>query len=355
MKANIVFFAGGKGTRLWPISRENRPKPFVSFFGMKPLLEQLIEICSPIVDGKISSMWLSTREDLYQNLPENNLIRKLNPILEPESRDTAPALGLSSIYLIHYGLGDFPTAFIGADYVISPPQELQATLKNALTIAKQDYIITIGIPPTRPATEFGYIKKGTVIDKSLNAFKVERFVEKPDQNTAIIYLSEGNYFWNSGMFIAKPRVIWEEIQQHAPHIATRLKRIQQSNFSQDVLINEFKDMPAISFDYAVMEKTTKAAMVQATFNWEDMGNWQSIKKILSPDEQGNIAHAPLLHLEEARDMVIHSPIPIVCSKVEGLTIIITDDIVLITGEKDPQSFKNLVKRVLSKKEFKKFK
>ncbi len=356
MKANIVFFAGGKGTRLWPISRDNKPKPFVSFFGMKPLIEQLIEMALPLVDDNLQAIWLSTRADLYQKIPDNSLARKLNPILEPIARDTAAALGLSAIKLISLEQAEIPTAFIGADYVINPPHEFRRTLRNALILAQKDLIVTIGVPPTRPATEFGYIKRGNLINPNLNAYFVEEFVEKPDHKTAVKYLNSGRYFWNSGMFIAKPQVIWEELNEWAQKdIAKHLEKIRQSNFDQKVLREEFEKISAISFDYAVMEKTTKAAMVQATFNWEDMGNWQSIKRILEADEKGNVIHAPASYIENVQDCIIHSILPIVCTEVEGLTVIITEDVVLITSEKDPQKFKILVKKVLSRNEFKKFK
>lgn len=354
MNANVVFFAGGKGTRLWPISRNDKPKPFVSFFGMKPLIEQLIEMCLPLVEDNFQSLWISTRADLYQKLPQNSLIKKLNPILEPIAKDTAAALGLSAITLISQGHAENPTAFIGADYIIKPPHEFRKTLRNALTLAQEDLIITVGIPPTRPATEFGYIKRGEIINANLNAYHVEKFVEKPDQETATQYLNSGQYFWNSGMFIAKPRIIWDELQHLAPEIARPLNTIMESDFEQDVMASEFEKIPAISFDYAVMEKTTKTAMIQATFDWEDMGNWQSMKRILETDEKGNIIHAPIFHADNVQNCIIHSAIPTVCSKIENLTVIIGEDVALITGENDPQKFKKLVEKVLSTEEFKQF-
>ncbi len=354
MKASIVFFAGGKGTRLWPLSRDDNPKPFVSFFGMKPLIEQLIEMCLPLVEDNLQAIWISTRADLHATLPEHSLAKKLNPILEPMPKDTAPAIGLSAIKLISVDLGNVPTAFIGADYIINPPHEFRKTLKNALTIAKNDFIVTIGIPPTRAATEFGYIKKGESINPNLNAYQVERFVEKPNSELALQYLESGQYFWNSGMFIAKPQIIWEEIQKHSSDIAEHLNNIKEANFDPTTMKVEFEKLPSISFDYAVMEKTTRAAMVQASFNWEDMGNWQSMKRILGTDERGNVIHAPLSYIKNVQNCIIHSTLPVVCSEITDLTIIVTEDVILVTGEKDPQQFKTLVKHVLQTEDFRSF-
>jgi len=267
-----VILAGGRGERFWPLSRLAKPKQFLSLDGSGKSLLQNTVARLPDWAGEV---WVVTRLDLVPLVQEHCPHLPAERILgEPQPRDTAVAVAwVTQKLLQQYGasviVGIFP-----ADHWIPDTGQFQQTLAQAVAVATEAQgIVTLGITPTHPATGYGYIQQGEAV--SSGAYRVVRFTEKPDLAQAVQLLATGGYSWNSGMFIFPAGVMWQELNQHAPAIATGLAQSGVAAYAQ---------LPKISIDYAVMEHTQRALVLPVTFPWDDLGDWRSLERL---------AHNPL--------------------------------------------------------------
>ncbi|OLP18496.1 mannose-1-phosphate guanylyltransferase [Leptolyngbya sp. 'hensonii'] len=273
-----VILAGGKGERFWPLSRKSRPKQFLSLDGSgRTLLQSTADRLLPL-SGNWDGLWVITaapiadqvREQLPE-LPEENLL------VEPEGRDTAPAVAWTAIEVAkRHGeeavLGLFP-----ADHWIGEPETYQKTLQAAATLARQqEVLVTLGIAPTYASTGYGYIEQGEPIGTfaDLPAYRVNRFTEKPDRATAEEFLASGRFSWNSGMFLFRAGVVLAELATHAPEI---LQPLQTQG------VGAYPSLTKKSIDYALMEKTQKACVFPVAFSWDDLGDWNAIERLLKGD------------------------------------------------------------------------
>jgi mannose-1-phosphate guanylyltransferase len=273
-----VILAGGKGERFWPLSRKHRPKQFLSLDGSgKSLLQATADRLAKLT-GNPEKLWVVTaarmadgvREHLPQ-LPEESLL------LEPEGRDTAPAVAWSTLEIARKYGEDAVVGFFPADPWIEDQLAFQQTIDAATEMAAtQPSIVTLGIKPSYPSTGYGYIEQGepTATFGEFPVYKVSRFTEKPDRETAQAFLATGRFSWNSGIFIFRAGVVLDELRTHAPEIIGPL---------EEKGVAAYSELPKKSIDYALMEKTQLAYVIPASFGWDDLGDWNALERLLKGD------------------------------------------------------------------------
>jgi len=305
-----VIMAGGTGKRLWPLSREKRPKQVLKLIDGQTLLRRCFERLLPIFDRRnIIVLTNAGYADLIrENLPE---LPFDNVIAEPAVRDTAGAIGLAATVLTKYDPAA-SMAVVTADQIIEPPEVLQQALRDALTYINDnpENMIIFGIHPTYPSTQLGYIKCGGTMTCSgcTNEIqKVEAFREKPDAQTAHDYLESGSYLWNSGMFVWKAKTVLANLAKFLPAATEPLLKIQRgwdSPSQQQMLQEWFVKLPKISIDYAVMEKADKVHAIKLQCRWLDMGSFAALADIISADRDNNIVVAGTSELLDCRNSIV---------------------------------------------------
>lgn len=339
MKALIL--AGGSGTRLWPLSRQNFPKQFLKLHENKSLLKQTAErLITSIPPNDIIIM---TKSDYkFHVISELSDLSVTHSILEPKNRNTAPAIALGIKYCIDkLGCGKDEVIFISpSDHIIKPVEKFREYLKEAEEIAKDGFIVTFGIQPTKPEIGYGYIKcnRQGLNDKQ-RYFNVEKFTEKPDRETAQCYLNEGNYYWNSGMFAFTIGTMMEEFKKYAPRIHKELDK------GFDEMLSTFIQMPDISIDYAVMEKSDKVITLPLDLYWNDIGSWDSLFDVLDKDESGNVKTGNVISINTRGTLILGNKRLISTIGLEDCLIIETDDAILIAKKGEAQKVKDIVNKL----------
>ncbi len=277
-----IVLAGGKGERFWPLSRLDRPKQFLSLDGSGESLLQTTAYRLLDASQGWENLWVVTSaplaagvRDQLPNLPERNLL------IEPEGRDTAPAVTWSILEVMKHYSKEVAIAFFPADHWIAEPEKFTQTLRAAQDVAvASKTIVTLGITPTFPSTGYGYIKQGPKLpdefqsSSGIPAYKVDRFAEKPDRAKAEEFIAAGNYSWNAGMFVFQANVAIEELRKYAPEILEPLEARG---------VAAYPELPKKSIDYALMEPTQRATVLPVTFAWDDLGDWGAIERLLKTD------------------------------------------------------------------------
>lgn len=338
----VLIFAGGCGTRLWPLSRKSYPKQFLKLNGDESLLQQtakrFLRILSP------DDIVVITNNDYkFQVKSDLNSYGIKNIVLEPDSKNTAPAAALGVRYCKDkLGCDDGEIIFVSpSDHIIRPEDSLDGYLQKATNIASEGYIVTFGIKPDRPETGYGYIKinNSDKLSEERIFFKVDSFTEKPDVETAKTYLNDDCYYWNSGMFAFTIRTITNEFKAYSPQIGDMLE------VEFDEMILNFDRMPSISIDYAVMEKSKNVALLPIDFYWNDIGSWDSIYNILDKDEMGNAKKGNIIMADTRNSLIIGNKRLISTIGLDGYLIIETDDAVLVAKKGEAQKVKDIVNKL----------
>jgi mannose-1-phosphate guanylyltransferase len=303
--ACAVIMAGGSGTRFWPRSRIDRPKQLLDITGDGILLKKSVELIKPLIPSQRIKIVTtrSQQEAVRRIVPE---IAQGDIIAEPFGRNTAPAIGISALYVER----DHPEAvmvILPADHYIGDSAAFRQVIMAAADRALQgDCIVTIGISPRGPETGYGYIEAGTVIDSTCAIRTVKSFHEKPDLARAMSFIEKGTFFWNSGIFITKASVILREIGEHLPRNHELLMNIRSSlgtDNEQKAIEDAYEMMEAISIDYGVIEKSRKVIMVEGNFGWDDVGCWPSAAQYWPRDSQGNACIGDVINLDSSRCIV----------------------------------------------------
>ncbi len=336
-----VILAGGSGTRLWPLSRQQLPKQFLNLKGDETLLGGTISRLHPLILEE--DVWVVTSEALATGEAYAALY-ELNTILEPVGRNTAPAIAVAAALLMDRSGSDPTMLVLPADHLIQDVEGFHDCLNRAMDAAEKGALVTFGIEPTRPDTGFGYIQVDQ--ERETEAFPVIRFTEKPDLETAESFLAEGGYYWNSGMFVWKASTILDEIKQHMPDLwpvleAMRVKW-QQGEPWPEVIRHGFADMPSISIDYGVMEKSDRVVLVPCDIGWSDVGSWDAVYDISDRDENGNALVGDVLSLD-CRNSLIRSESKLLAAvDLEDVIVVETPDAILLSRRGESQRVREIV-------------
>lgn len=330
-----VVLCGGSGTRLWPRSRKQKPKPFLPLVGETTLFTATVLRC-PREDGFAPPMVVTGASHLAhveEQLPDRASTRI---IVEPEGRNTAAAIALAALSLPE----DAVMLVCPSDHHIGNCDAFRAAAKTAAALAAEGWLVSFGIVPTAPETGFGYLKQGEAIDGA-GAFRVERFVEKPDLARAMEFLSSGEYAWNGGIFAFRVGTFLEELGCHRPAILEAVRaavaagRHDGARFYPDA--TAFAKVPGESVDYAVMENTDRAAMVPAVMAWSDIGNWQALHEALACDAAGNAVTGEA-ELRDCRNVLVVSDGPRVSAVgVSDLIVVVDGNEVLVCSPAGAQN------------------
>ena len=343
-----VILTGGAGSRLWPLSREHYPKPLLPLFGQRTLLQDTAMRLNGL-DGAQAPVFVCNEEHRFLVAEQVQSIGLQSGaiLLEPEGRNTAPALTLAALYLSEKD----PQALIiamPADHVIPDTEVFGSAVKQAAELAKQGYLVTFGIVPKHAETGYGYIHRGVPIESS-QAFSVDRFVEKPDLATAQSYINTGEYYWNSGIFALRADTWLAEIERYAPAIADACRAAIDSGKRDNDFCRVGKESfllsPSNSIDYAVMEKTDKVAVVPLDAGWSDVGAWSALWDISKRDMQGNVTQGDVLVHDVQNTLVVAQHRCVAAIGLENAVVIETPDAVLVTSRGRAQDVKEIVSQL----------
>ncbi len=344
-----VILAGGKGERFWPLSTSTRPKQLLSLVGDKPLLAQAVERLDGLIPPE--QVYVITNEDLVgasrQAAPQ---VPPRNVIGEPVGRDTAAAAALGAT-LVKARNPDASFCILTADHVMGDLDVYRATLRESLQLARQeDVLVTIGIPPDAPSAGYGYIEAVDVHGeyKGIRFLKANRFVEKPDVDTAKRYLDTGTFYWNSGMFIWSVQAVEKALRRHCPELAEMMDRllpvVETQEFSE-ALSREYNPLRKISIDYALMEKADNILMVCGTFAWDDVGSWPALEHHVERTSEGNTVVGDCQVVDAAGNIVYSSDHLTALIGVRDLVVVQSDGVTLICPRDRAQDVKKLVEKL----------
>jgi mannose-1-phosphate guanylyltransferase len=347
----IVILAGGSGTRFWPLSRAARPKQLISISGDRTMLQRTVERVLPlkpkrilIVTNRVQAEETERQLAHYRKVP-------IDVIIEPSARNTAAAIGLAATIIAAHD-PDGMMVVLPADHFIRDERALQQSLLAAAHTARNGYLVTLGIMPSRPETGYGYIEAEMDLRGS-GPFPVRRFVEKPPLDEAVRYLDAGNFFWNSGMFIWRADIILKEIGTYLPALAETLSTIA---FNGDVweladldeqIESLYESVESVSIDYGVMEKSSRVQVVPVEMGWSDVGSWNSLPEVVEADAEGMVCVNANGHISlDSSGCLIYVDSKVVATVgVHNLIIVSTPDALLVCDRERAQDVKKVVEEL----------
>jgi len=354
----VIIMAGGRGERFWPLSREQTPKQLLAILGKKSFLQEAVERVLPLVPAK--NIFIITNEVqaplVRKQLPK---LPKDNIVAEPVGRDTCAAVTLGAA-LVGARSTTGVMAVLPADHVIPDAKKFQQILSDAFDMAAQGQaIVTIGIKPTEPATGYGYIQTGNELPKLAGVktktifYKAERFVEKPNFETALEYVNSGQYRWNAGMFVWSFITVTNGLEKHQPEMFAACQRwFKVANNPAKlakVLAKEYPEIKKVSIDYALMEKAQNVIVADGDFEWDDLGAWPALARHIKQDPEGNAVMADFIHVDAARNIVYDgrtkNKTPVAVVGLRDSILVLTDDAVLLAHKSQAQKVKELVKKM----------
>ncbi len=346
--------AGGQGTRLWPMSRQNRPKQLFDLVTNQTLLKDTIDRLTPQYD--LDKIFIATNKNYVKEIekqipdfPKNNIIS------EPALRDTSACIGLATATIYHRD-PDATIAILPSDHFIQKEAKFLKILENADQLAqRENKIVILGIQPTKPATELGYInirKNAKSINKH-KVFHVRKFVEKPDLATAKKYVKSWKYFWNAGMFIYPAKVMLDAFKEHMPvnyDITQKILKDMGTKKESATINSEYEKYEKISIDYGVMEKSDDLLVIPADIGWNDIGTWSALKDVLAEDEEANVTKGNLITIDTKGSLLYANDKPIATIGIENLVVVDTDDILMICPKDKTAEMKKLVQHIKDSKQ-----
>jgi mannose-1-phosphate guanylyltransferase len=347
-----VIMAGGGGTRLWPLSRASQPKQMLKLIDDQSLFQVAVSrLAAEFPPDNILVVTIANQAvELQRQAPQ---IPAENFIIEPLPRGTASVIGLAGVVLQHRDPNGV-MAVLTADHFIANEEKFLQLLTAAYQVAKDNYLVTLGIEPTSPATGYGYIHQGEKIGlyNQLNAYQVIKFKEKPDRDQALAMIASGDHAWNSGMFVWKVENIMDEFARQMPDLHERLARISKAWKTSDsiaVIDQEWPEIIPETIDYGIMEGAHKVAVIPAEgLGWNDVGSWDSLFDVFKSDQDGNIVRGGLhMGLDTTGTLVYQNQEQrlIVTIGVDDLVVVDTEDVLLVCKKEDAQDVRQIVNQL----------
>jgi mannose-1-phosphate guanylyltransferase/mannose-6-phosphate isomerase len=343
-----VILSGGAGTRLWPLSRSLFPKQLLALVGESSLIQDTMlrvkgpEFAPPLIVANIEHRFLIAEQMRQAGISPGAIV------LEPVARNTAPAVAIAALMVAQKD-PDGVMLLMPADHIVRNRAAFRQAVVTAEAAAAKNHLVTFGIKPDAPETGYGYIRRGAALKHLSGSFAVARFVEKPDAATAKGYVDSGDYDWNSGMFVFKAGVFLAELERLEPELLAHCRAaLDQGKKDMDFFRLEalsFAQARSISIDYAVMERTDKAAVVPVDMGWSDIGSWESLWTAAPRDDQGNAIKGDVLH-HDTRNSYLRSEGPLVAAVgVEDIVVVATQDAVLVSRKDASQDVKRIVEQL----------
>jgi mannose-1-phosphate guanylyltransferase len=355
---HAVVMSGGTGTRFWPQSRRSRPKQLLPLAGSRSMIRETVDRIRPWITAQ--QTWVVTnklqQKATAEQLPE---VPSEQLLIEPQGRNTAPCIGLAAISLLARD-PDATMLVMPADHVIQPAEAFHQAVERAERLVEQhpDRFVLFGVPPAHASTGFGYIERGESDPDADGVFRVESFREKPVQSVAEEYLASGRFYWNCGIFVWKAQAILDALGRSEPKIHEQLETLRPAiGTSQwhNKLQVEFPLMRSISIDHAVLEPSASEAggrnvyVIEAPFEWDDVGSWLSLARRLPPDDDGNVVRGTHCGIETANCIISSDEGHLIGTiGVEDLVIVHTPDATLVARREDEQAVRRLIERLKEK-------
>lgn len=344
-----LIMAGGKGTRFWPLSTEEKPKQFLNLIGEDTMIQMTVNRIKPIIPVErificTAVQYLDLVKEQLPELPEKNII------IEPEGRNTAPCIALSAFVIKRY-YKDANMIVLPSDHLIKEEDEFRNIVQKANNFLEnnEDAIITLGMKPDRPEMGYGYIKytNDSELNEEFNISKVDKFVEKPNEKKAQKYLEDGSYLWNGGMFLWKISNIINEIKKYSPETYEAIHEIEsvKEEFLQTLINDKYHETESISIDYAVLEKSKNIYVVPSEFGWDDIGTWKAVERYKEKDINDNILYGNAKVIESKCNIAINSCKRIVMIGIDDVMTLETEDSIYIVNKgymDNLRDYKNIV-------------
>lgn len=343
---HVVVMAGGSGTRFWPQSRKRTPKQLLPLAGRETLIQQTVTRCQPWVPAERVFVVTNAAqvEQTRQQLPQ---LDGDHFLVEPCGRNTAPCVGLAALELVRRD-PEAVMLVMPADHVIRPVEAFRDAVERAVGLVDENSqrLVLFGVTPNYPATGFGYIERGDVLGQVPGGFQVASFREKPDLETAREYLQRGTFFWNCGIFVWRAATILDALKKHEPELHAGLMRLSESLGTDrwpEALAEQFPKLKSISIDYAVLERAADVCVVEAPFEWDDVGSWQALPRLLGSDANGNTIDGPFCGIDTQGCIIRTTADHLVATA--GLTdciVVHTPDVTLVARKGDEDAVRQLV-------------
>ena len=340
-----LIMAGGQGTRFWPLSTEDKPKQFLNLIGNETMIQMTVNRMRPIIPIErifvcTGKRYVDLVKEQVPELPERNII------IEPEARNTAPCIALSSMIVERY-YKNATMIVLPSDHLISDEDKFRRIIRegNDYLNDNENAILTLGMKPNRAETGYGYIKLGEKVNSAIS--KVDRFVEKPNRELAEEYLELGNYLWNGGMFIWKINNIINKIKEYIPNTYEALHSIREvpEDKLQDIIDERYSRTDQISIDYAVLEKSNEIYVLPSEIGWDDIGSWKEVERYRKKDNSGNISSNNTIKIESEDNMIINNHKKVVMIGVKDILAIELEDRIFVINKNyidNLREYKNLV-------------
>ncbi len=338
-----LILAGGVGTRLWPRSRTSLPKQLLPLMGDRTMVQATVERILPIIP--VEHIFFATNQEYgllvkeqIPDIPGSNIVREPNP------RHTAPCIGLGALHIRQLD-PEAVMASLHSDHFIADEPGFRQALLAAEKLARQGYLVTLGIRPNKPETGYGYIERGSALGEynDYPAYQVNRFLEKPDLATAEKFLASGEYYWNSGIFIWQISTLMQAFCDYMPDFHDQLKKLEQALIVGEPIDPIWQTITPESIDVGIMERAEKVAVIPVDIGWNDVGNWAAIYEIGQGDENGNVIAAADCFTFETKDCLIHGSDRLIAAiGLENVVIVDTGDALVVCARDKAQDVKKAV-------------